>query len=114
MNLFSTSHPFNHTQFNLQNFYFHTPQLPSNNLRVIPHIHTTIVHSLTNAHNLPPHTLRNNPQTLSSSTVLFFTVSDPTYTTSSASISEPTKQPKLQPVTDHEYKFWHARHIIFF
>ena len=69
------------------------PQIPSNKIRTNPHIYT-ISNSPTlnaqNTHNLPPSS-NVNYHTIPSTTLPLSTVSNSTYSYSSASICEPIK-----------------------
>ena len=115
----------------LQSSQFQIPNLPTTNIRTNPHFHNTSTNSLTNFSNVPTY------NTIQHSTVPSNTVSQPTFINSSTSISEPLKPfdgldhnytPEeylqhiearvtfslgLQPTSDTEYKFWHARRMAF-
>ena len=115
----------------LQTSQFHIPNPPSTTIRTNPHFHNTSTTSLTNISNNPTYNA-TPPSTISHSTM-----SHPTYINSSTSISEPIKPfdgldqnytPEeylqhiearvtfslgLQPTSEHEYKFWHARRMAF-
>ena len=70
-----------------------TPQITSTTIRFNPHIYTTNtcpIFSTQNTHNIHPSSNVNH-HTTPSSTLLLFTVSNPTHVKSSASISEPLK-----------------------
>ena len=115
----------------LQNSQFQIPNPLSTTIGTNPHFHNTSTTSFTNTSNnltyntVPPSTISHN------------TISHPTYINSSTSISEPIKPfdgldhnytPEkylqhiearvtfslgLQPTSEHEYKFWHARRMAF-
>ena len=114
----------------LQHSQFQRPNPPSTNIRTNPHFHNTPTTSFTNISNVPTYTVP--PSTISRNTI-----SQPTYIISSTSISEPIKPfdgldhnytPEeylqhiqarvtyslgLQPTSEQEYKFWHARCMAF-
>ena len=122
----------------LQNTQFQTTNTPSTTFRTNPHIKPTYTQPFTNAQKIPPNP-SNTPTyyTVSRSTLPNSTVSNPTYINSSTSISEPIKPVDgsdhsytteeyvqhiearvtvslaLQPTSDHDYKFWHARRMAF-
>ena len=115
----------------LQTSQFHIPNTPSTTIRTNPHLHSTSTTSLPNISNNPTY------NTTPPSTMSHNTMSHPTYINSSTSISEPIKPfdgldhnytPEeylqhiearvtfslgLQPTSQHEYKFWHARRMAF-
>ena len=103
----------------------------STTIRTNPHFHNTSTLSFTNPSNIPTY------NTVPPSTISHNTISHPTYFNSSTSISEPVKPfdgldqnytPEkylqqieahvtfslgLQPTSEHQYKFWHARRMAF-
>ena len=115
----------------LQNSQFQIPNPPSTNIRTNPHFHNKPTTSFTNISNVPTF------NTVPPSTISQNTISQPTYINSSTSLSEPNKPfdgldhnytPEeylqhiearvtfslgLQPTSEHEYKFWHARRMAF-
>ena len=115
----------------LQNSQFQISNPPSTNIRTNPHFHNTSTTSITNISNVPTYNTAP-PSTLPQSTL-----SQPTFINSSTSISEPIKPfdgldhnytPEeylqhiearvtfslgLQPTSEHEYIFWHARRMAF-
>ena len=115
----------------LQTSQFHIPNPPSTTIRTNPHFHSTSTTSLPNISNNPTY------NTTPPSTMSHNTMSHPTYINSSTSISEPIKpfdgldhnytheeylqhiearvtfSLGLQPTSEHEYKFWHARRMAF-
>ena len=139
MNSFSTSHSSNHTVHTFRNSHFHTSSFPSTDIRTNSHINTTSTQPFTpctTVQNIPP-----NPSNIAKyhtkppATIRSSTLSNPTYSNSSASSSESIKHldgldqnytPEeylqhiearvtlslgLQPTSDHEYKFWHGRRL---
>ena len=115
----------------LQNSQFQIPNPPSTTIRTNPYFHNTSTTSFTNISNGPTyHTVQ--PSTKSQNTI-----PQPTYINSFTSISGPIKPfdgldhnypPEnslqniearvtfslgLQPTSEHEYKFWHARRMAF-
>ena len=115
----------------LQNSQFQIPNPPSRTIRTNRYSHNTSTTYFTNISNVPTyHTVQ--PSTISQSII-----PQPTYINSSTSISEPIKPfdgldhnytPEenlqhiearntfslgLQPTSEHEYKFWHARRMAF-
>ena len=104
---------------------------PSTTIRTNPHFHNTSTTSFTNLSNVPTY------NTIPPSTISHSTISHPTYINSSNSISEPIKlfdgldhnyTPEkylhhiearvtfslgLQPTSEHEKNFWHARRMTF-
>ena len=131
LNTLSSQHTSNTITPTLQTFQFHIPNPPSTTIRTNPHFHNTSTTSLT--------IISNNPtyNTTPPSIISHNTMSHPTYINSSTSISEPNKPfdgldhnytPEeylqhiearvtfslgLQPTSEHEYKFWHARRMAF-
>ena len=130
-NTLSSQHTSNTITPTLQTSQFHIPNPPSTTIRTNPHFHNTSTASLTNISNNPTYST-TPPSTISHNTMLH-----PTYINSSTSISEPNKPfdgldhyytPEeylqhiearvtfslgLQPTSEHEYKFWHARRMAF-
>ena len=131
LNTLSSQHTSNTITPTLQTSQFHIPNPPSTTIRTNPHFHSTSTTSLPNFSNNPTYNT-TPPSTMSHSTM-----SHPTYINSSTSISEPIKPfdgldhnytPEeylqhiearvtfslgLQPTSEHEYKFWHARRMAF-
>ena len=131
LNTLSTQHTSNTITPTLQTSQFHIPNPPSTTIRTNPHFHNTSTTSLTNISNNPTY------NTAPPSTMSHNTMSHPTYINSSTTISEPIKPfdgldhnytPEeylqhnearvtfslgLQPTSEHEYKFWHARRMAF-
>ena len=131
LNTLSSQHTSNTITPTLQTSQFHLPNRPSTTIRTNPHFHNTSTTSLTNISNNPTY------NTTPPSTISHNTMSHPTYINSSTSISEPIKHfdgldhnytPEeylqliearvtfslgLQPTSEHEYKFWHARRMAF-
>ena len=115
----------------LQTSQFQIQNPPSTTIRTNPHFHYTSTTSLTNTSNNPTY------NTVPPSTISHNTISHPTFIKSSTSISEPIKHfdgldhiytPEeylqhiearvtfslgLQPTSEHENKFWHARGMAF-
>ena len=115
----------------LQTSQFQPPSPPSTTIRTNPHFHNNPTTSFTNISNIPTY------NTTPPSTITHSSMSHPTYINSSTSISEPIKPfdgldhnytPEeylqhieahvtfslgLQPTSEHEYKFWHARRMAF-
>ena len=131
LNTFPSQHTSNTITPTLQTSQFQIPHPPSTTNRTNPHFHNTSTTSFTNISNNP--TYNKAP----SSTISHNAMSHPTYINSSTSISEPIKPfdgldhnytPEeylqhiearltfslgLQPTSEHEYKFWHARRMAF-
>ena len=131
LNTLSPQHTSNTITPSLQTSQFHIPIPPSTTIRTNPHFHNTSTTSLTNISNNPTY------NTTPPSTISHNTMSHPSYINSSTSISEPIKPfdgldhiytPEeylqhiearvtfslgLQPTSEHEYKFWHARRMAF-
>ena len=131
LNTLSSQHTSNTITPTLQTSQFHIPNPPSTTIRTNPHFHNTSTTSLTNISNNP--TYNTTPPSIISHN----TMSHPTYINSSTSISEPIKPfdgldhnytPEeylqhiearvtfslgLQPTSEHEYKFGHARRMAF-
>ena len=130
----STSQVPNTTHTTLQPTQFQSSHSHSTTIRTNPHFHNTYTQPLPNTQNITSnasHTSTNN--TIPTSEIPQSTVSHPTYIKSSTSISEPIKPfdgldrnytPEehlqhiearvtfslgLQPLSAHEYKFWHTR-----
>ena len=121
----------NTSRTQLQTSQFHIPNPPSTTIRTNPHIQTTFTNSITTNSNAPAY------NTAPPSTLSHNTLPQPTYINASTSISEPIKPfdglyhnytPEeylqhiearvtfslgLQPTSEHEYKFWHARRMAF-
>ena len=115
----------------LQNSQFQIPNPPSTNIRTNPHFHNTPTTPFTITSNVPTY------NTVPPSTISQNTISQPTYINSSTSISELIKRfdgldqndtPEeylqhiearftfslgLQPTSENQYKFWHARRMVF-
>ena len=115
----------------LQTSQFQLPNPSSTTIRTNPHCHNNSTTSFTNISNNPTY------NTAPPSTITHRTMSHPTYINSSTSISEPIKlfdgldrnyTPEeylqhiearvtfslcLQPTSEQEYKFWHARRMAF-
>ena len=128
LNTFSSQHTSNTITPTLQTSQFQIQNHPSTTIRTNPHFHNTSTTSLTN--------ISNNP-TYNTATISRNTMSHPTFINSSTSISEPIEPfdgldhnytPEeyvqhieagvtfflgLQPTSEHEYKFWHARRMAF-
>ena len=131
LNTLSSQHTSNTIPPTLQTSQFYIPHPPSTTIRTNPHFHNTSTTSLPNISNNPTY------NTTPPSTISHNTMSHPTYFNSSTSISEPIKPfdgldhnytPEeylqhiearvtfslgLQPTSEHEYKFWHARRMAF-
>ena len=131
LNTLSSQHTSNTITPTLQTSQIQKPNPPSTTIRTNPHFHNTSNTSLTNISNNPTY------NTTPPSTISHNTMSHPTYINSSTSISEPIKPfdgldhnntPEeylqhidarvtfslgLQPTSEHEYKFWHARRMAF-
>ena len=131
LNTLSSQHTSNTITPTLQTSQFQIQNPPSTTIRTNPHFHNTSTTSLTNISNNPTH------NTIPPSTVSHNTMSQPTYINSSTPIAEPIKPfdgldhnytPEeylqhiaarvtfslgLQPTSEHEYKFWHARRMAF-
>ena len=129
LNTFSSQHTSNTITPTLQTSQFQIPNPPSTTIRTTPHFHNTSSTSFTNISNNPTY------NTAPPSTISHNTISHPTYINSSISISEPIKPfdgldhnytPEeylqhiearvtfslgLQPTSEHEYTFWHARRM---
>ena len=115
----------------LQNSQFQIPNPPSTTIRTNPYFHNMSTTSFTNISKVPTY------NTVQASTISQNTIPQPTYINSSTSVSEPNKpfggldhnylpeeslqhiEPRvtfslgLQPTSEHEYKFWHARRMTF-
>ena len=115
----------------LQNSQFQTSNPSSTNIRTNPYFHNTSTTSITNLSNVPTY------NTVPPSLIPQSTISQPTFINSSTSISGPFKPfdgldhnytPKeylqhiearvtfslgLQPTSENENKFWHARRMVF-
>ena len=131
LNTLSSQHTSNTITPTLQTSQFHIPHPPSTTIRTNPHFPNTSTTSLPNISNNPTY------NTTPPSTISHNTMSHPKYINSSTSISEPIKPfdgldhnytPEeylqhiearvtfslgLQPTSEHEYKFWHARRMAF-
>ena len=131
LNTLSSQHTSNTITPTLQTSQFHIPNPPSTTIRTNPYFHNTSTTSLPKISNNPTY------NTTPPSTISHNTMSHPTYINSSTSISEPIKPfdgldhnytPEeylqhiearvtislgLQPTSEHEYKFWHARRMAF-
>ena len=131
LNTLSSQHTSNTITPTLQTSQFQIQNPPSTTIRTNPHFHNTSTTSLTNISNNPTY------NTTPPSTISHNTMSHPTYINSSTSVSEPIKPfdgldhnytPEeylkhiearvtfslgLQPTSEHEYKFWHARRMAF-
>ena len=115
----------------LQTSQFQIQNPPSTTIRTNPNFHNTSTTYFTNPSNVPTY------NTVPPYTISQNTVSHPTYINSSTSMSEPiepfdgldhnytpeeylqdiearvTFSLGLQPTSEHEYKFWHARRMAF-
>ena len=131
LNTLSSQHTYNTIPPTLQTSHFQISNPPSTTIRTNPHFHNTSTIPSTNISNHPTY------NTTPPSTMSHNTMSHPTYINSSTSISEPIKPfdgldhnytPEeylqhiearvtfslgLQPTSEHEYKFWHARRMAF-
>ena len=128
LNTLSSQYTSNTITPTLQTSQFQTQNPPSTTIRTNTHFHNTSTTSLTNISNNPTY------NTTPPSTISHNTMSHPTYINSSTSISEPfdgldhnntpeeylqhiearvTFSLGLQPTSEHEYKFWHARRMAF-
>ena len=131
LNTLSSQHTSNTITPTLQTSQFQIPNPPSTTIRTNPHFYNTPTTSLPNISNNPTY------NTTPPSTIPHNTMSHPTYINSSTSISEPIKPfdgldynytPEeslqhiearvtfslgLQPTSEHEYIFWHARRMAF-
>ena len=131
LNTLSSQHTSNTIPPTLQTSHFQISNPPSTTIRTNPHFHNTSTIPSTNISNHPTY------NTTPPSTMSHNTMSHPTYINSSTSISEPIKPfdgldhnytPEeylqhiearvtfslgLQPTSEHEYKFWHARRMAF-
>ena len=131
LNIFPPSQMSNTIRPTLQNSQFQILNPPSTTIRTNPHFHNTSTTSITRISNVPTY------NTLPPSTISQNTLSQPTFINSSTSISEPIKlfdgldhnyTPEeylqhiearvtfslgLQPTSEQEYKFWHARRLAF-
>ena len=122
----------------LQNTQFQIPNSPSTTIRTYPHINATYTQPVTHPSHMSSN-VSNKPtyNTVPPTTKPQSTIPHPTSKNSSTSISEHIKPfdsldhnytPEehlqhiearvtfslgLQPMSDHEYKFWHARRIAF-
>ena len=125
LNPFSTSQPSNTSRNLLRNTQFQIPKPVSTNIRTNPHINATLTQPITNPPNMSSNvsnipTYNTSPPSIKPQP----TISQPTYITFSTSISDPMKpfdgldhnytpEEYLQPTSDHEYKFRHARRMAF-
>ena len=131
LNTLSSQHTSNTIPPTLQTSHFQISNPPSTTIRTNPHFHNTSTIPSTNISNHPTY------NTTPPSTMSHNTMSHPTYINSSTSISEPIKPfdgldhnytPEeylqhiearvtfslgLQPTSEQEYKFWHARRMAF-
>ena len=131
LNTLSSQHTSNTISPTLQTSHFQISNPPSTTIRTNPHFPNTSTIPSTNISNHPTY------NTTPPSTMSHNTMSHPTYINSSTSISEPIKPfdgldhnytPEeylqhiearvtfslgLQPTSEHEYKFWHARRMAF-
>ena len=131
LNTLSSQHTSNTIHPTLQTSHFQISNPPSTTIRTNPHFYNTSTIPSTNISNHPTY------NTTPPSTMSHNTMSHPTYINSSTSISEPIKPfdgldhnytPEeylqhiearvtfslgLQPTSEHEYKFWHARRMAF-
>ena len=131
LNTFSSQHTPTTITPLLQISQFQIQNPPSTTIITNPHFHNTSTTYLTNISNNPTY------NTTPPSTISHSAMSHPTYINSSTSISEPNKPfdgldhnytPEeylqhiearvtfslgLQPTSEHEYKFWHARRMAF-
>ena len=131
LNTLSSQHTSNTIPPTLQTSHFQISNPPSTTIRTNPHFPNTSTIPSTNISNHPTYNI-TPPSTMSHNTM-----SHPTYINSSTSISEPIKPfdgldhnytPEeylqhiearvtfslgLQPTSEHEYKFWHARRMAF-
>ena len=131
LNTLSSQHTSNTITPTLQTSQFQIQNSPSTTIRTNAHFHNTSTTSLTNSSNNPTYI------TTPPSTVSYNTMSHPTCINSSTSISEPNKPfdgldhnytPEeylqhiearvtfslgLQPTSENENKFWHARRMAF-
>ena len=131
LNTFPSQHTSNTITPTLQTSQFQIENLPSTLIRTNPHFHNTSTTSFTNLSNNPTYNTAPPP------TISHNTISHPTYIKSSTSISELIKPfdglhhnytPEeylqhiearvtfsfgLQPTSEHECKFWHARRMAF-
>ena len=131
INTFPSQHTSNTITPTLQTSQFQIQNPLSTTIRTNPNFHNTSTTSFTNISNNPTY------NTVPPSTISLNTISHPTYKNSSTSISEPIKPfdgldhnytPEeylqhiearvtfslgLQPTSEHEHKFWHARRMAF-
>ena len=131
LNTFPPTQTSNTIKPTLQNSQFPIPNTPSKIIRTKPHFHNTLTNPFTNTSNVPTY------NTVPPSTLSQNTLSQQIYINSATSISEPIKPfdgldhnytPEeylqhigtrvrfslgLQPTSEHEYKFWHARRMAF-
>ena len=131
LNTFPPTQTSNTARPTIQNSQFQIPSSHSTNTRTNPHIHNTFTNHFTNTSNVPTY------NTVPPSTISQNTISQPTYINSSISTSEPinsfdgldhnytpeeylqhiearvTFSLGLQPTSENEYKFWHARRMAF-
>ena len=131
LNTFPSQHTSNTITPTLQTSQFQIQNPLSTTIRTNPHFHNTSTTSFTNTSNNPTH------NTVPPSTISHNTISHPTYINASTSISENINssdgldhklRPEeylqqikarvifslgLQPTSEHEYKFWHARRMAF-
>ena len=131
LNTFPPTQTSNTIRPTLQNSQFQIPNSSSTNIRTNHHFHNTLTNPFTNTSNVPTY------NTVPPSTLSQNTISQPTYINSSTSISEPiepfdgfdfyytpeeylqhfearvTFSLGLQPTSEHESIFWHARRMAF-
>ena len=129
LNTFPPQHTSNTITPTLQTSQLQIQHPPSTTIRTNPHFHNTSTTSFSNPSNVPTY------NTVPPSTISHNTISHPTYINSSTSILEPIKPfdgldhnytPEeylqhiearvtfslgLQPTSENEYKFWHARRM---
>ena len=131
LNTLSSQHTSNTITPTLQTSQFQIHNPPSTTIRPNPHFHNISTTSFTNISNNPTY------NTTPPCTISHNTMPHPTYINSSTSISEPIKPSDgldhnytpeeylqhidarvtyslgLQPTSEHEYEFWHARRMAF-
>ena len=131
LNSLSSQHTSNTITPTLQTSQFQIQKYLSTTIKTNPHFHNTSTTSLINISNNPTY------NTAPPSTISHNTMSHPTYINASTSISEPIKPSDgidhnytpeeylqniearvtfslgLQPTSEREYKFWHARRMAF-
>ena len=131
INTFPSQQTSNTITLTFQTSQFQIQNPPSTTIRTNPPFHNTSTTSFTNISNHPTY------NTAPPSTISHNTISHPTYNNSSTSKSEPIKlfdgldhnytheeylqhiearvtfSLSLQPTSEHEYKFWHARRVAF-